>query len=122
MTTNPDAKTALTLWGQWVRQGGDSTGTEYKSPSLILLRSMVGSVVGTPPVSDEVAMTVDGILARLKQRDPESYHVARRYYAAGMGTAAIARTMKLTRYRVDACRQSAENYVAGVLDSFLLSC
>jgi hypothetical protein len=119
---NADAKTALTLWGQWVRQGGDSTGTEYRSPSLVLLRSMVGSVVGTPPVSDEVPMTVDSILARLNKRDPEAYHVARRYYAAGMGTAAIARSMKITRYRVDACRQSAENYVAGVLDSFLLSC
>jgi hypothetical protein len=117
---NADAKTALCAWGDWVRRGGDATGTEYKSPSLMLLRQMMGGVVGAPPMSDEIPMTVDGILARLRLRDPETYVVIRRYYADGMGCAAVARTMKIARYRVDALRQSGENYVAGVLDSHIL--
>lgn len=115
-----DAKTALVIWGDWVRRGGDKTGTEYRSPSLILLRAMMGGVVGMPPMSDEVPMTVDGILARLKVRDREMYEVIRRDYADRMSIAAIARTMGLARYRVEGLRQSGELYVAAHLDAATL--
>lgn len=115
-----DTREKLVIWGQWTRMGGNSTGTEYKSPSLILMRAMVGSVVGLPTVPDEVPCKIDRIVARLKQRDSEMYHVIRHYHVDCRTKHAIAKVMHSDRNRVTRVLEAAEHWIDGVLESHSL--
>ena len=115
-----DTREKLALWGQWTRMGGDATGTEYKSPSLILLRTMVGGVVGLPDIPDEVPSKIDRIVARLKQRDAEMYLVLRHYHVDTRTKHAIAKIMRSDRMRVARVLDAAEHWVDGVLDANMM--
>lgn len=115
-----DTRQMLEMWGQWTRAGGNATGTEYKSPSLILMRAMVGSVVGMPTIPDEVPSKIDRIMAQLRLRDAEMYLVLRHYHVDARTKFAIAKEMRTDRRRVERLLEAGEHWVDGVLESHVL--
>lgn len=115
-----DTRQMLEQWGQWTRRGGDATGTEYRSPSLVLLRSMMGSVVGLPDIPDEVPAKIDRIVARLKQRDTEMYRVLRYYHVDTRTKFAIAKIMRSDRRKVERLLEAGEHWVDGAIEAGVL--
>lgn len=115
-----DTRQMLETWGQWTRMGGDATGTEYKSPSLILLRTMIGGIIGMPTIPDEIPAKIDRIVARLRQRDAEMYLVLRHYYVDTRTKHAIAKVMRSDRNRITRVLEAAEHWVDGVLEAHVM--
>lgn len=112
-----EAKEQLTMWGDWTRNGGNATGLGYKSPSLTLLRRMVGGVVGMPEIGDEIPCKIDGYLGRLRSMDREMYESLRLYYVDRKTYHGVAKAMRIDRRKAAYLVGAGEHWIAGRLDS-----
>lgn len=78
-----DAEELLTQWGKWVWQ---ETGVpRCGSPMLAIMRDNVAMErCLSASISDDDAMLIDGIIARMGRRDEEMANCVRVYYATEM--------------------------------------
>ena len=75
VSTDAQTHQLLIEWGRWVRAGRP----DLDANSMFKL----GSTVPTPMICDDVALIVDGIVARLKLRREDMGRVIMLYYARG---------------------------------------
>ena len=112
-----EAREQLTIWGEWTRQGGNDTGTGYRSPSLAIIRRMVGGVVGMPTMPDGIATKIDGYLGRLRLVDPEAFEAVRVYYVETGNTYGVSKAMRIDRRKAATLLASGEHWIAGRIDA-----
>ena len=109
------AEDLLTQWGRWVWQ---STGVPgYVSPCYALMRDNVAQhYAPAAAITDEDAMLVDSILARMGRRDPEMAKAVMLYYATGRTMHGVGKVMNLHRLKVRELLYAGTCYVQAVLD------
>ena len=86
----------LEQWAHWMRSSGDKLTYPHKQSWAIVQRSGC-----SPDITDDEAMMIDGILARLIHRDPQMGRVTWEYYASGCNVSALVRHYRIPRARVD---------------------
>lgn len=84
-----DTEWLLEQWGYWRMTGMGVP--RYVSPSFALMRDNVGSTLPVGCISDELAMTIDGIMARLCKRDPQMGGCVWLYFGAKMAAIRVGR-------------------------------
>jgi hypothetical protein len=102
----------LEQWGRWIRAG---------RPEVLDCNSMfkLGSTVPNPIITDEEALIVDAIVARLLRRRPEMGRAVMLYYGRGWGLDKKVgehlrpkRSESAARY----IRHAAVNWIDGVIE------
>lgn len=112
---NHDAEELLTQWGRWVWQG--SGVPRYVSPAFALLRDNVAQYAPmTAAITDEDALLVDSIVARMGRRDQEMATCMLIYYATGRTMHGVGQVMNLHRLKVRELLMAGKCYVEAVLD------
>lgn len=105
----------LTEWGIWQRSGQGIP--RYLSPALAVI---VQNVQQNGPllcsISEEMAMTVDGVVARLMKRDREAGDAVFGYYVLGVSYAALGKIMGIPKTRAEMLHKSGVAWVDGALD------
>lgn len=110
-----DAEELLTQWGRWVWQGAGIP--RYVSPSFALMRDNVAQHSSpAAAITDEDAMMVDSIVARMGRRDPEMATCVLIYYATGRTMHGVGQVMNLHRLKVRELLIAGKCYVEAVLD------
>lgn len=110
-----DAEEKLTQWGRWVWQSAGIPG--YVSPSYALMRDNVAQHHSpAAAITDEDAMLVDSIIARMGRRDPEMATAVMLYYATGRTMHGVGKVMNLHRLKVRELLYAGTCYVQAVLD------
>lgn len=106
----------LTQWGIWLRYGDGIP--RYVSPQYALMRDNVEQVSYSPRavISEDLCMTMDGIVARLMLRNQEMGDALAIYYSWGISYAALGRTMGISKTRAESLVKSGEVWVDAVLD------
>lgn len=100
----------LTEWARWHRA---DKGIGY--PSRATWERLRGSSIPEPHITDDLAVRVDGAVARLRVRCPDQAEVLTQYYLARRSLSRIARTLKQDRRAAAATLKSAENAVDWIL-------
>lgn len=114
----------LEQWGIWVHQ---HTGVpRHVSPMLAIMRRHAPSVHGSDAaITDDDAMEVSAILARLRSRGEllspryrgvDMYDLIYDRYALCLSLEAVASEMKINRQQARDMQTSAEGYVQAALD------
>jgi len=110
-----DAEELLTQWGRWVWQGAGIP--RYVSPSFALMRDNVAQhSVPSAAITDEEAMLIDSIVARMGRRDQEMATCVLIYYATGRTMHGVGQVMNLHRLKVRELLIAGKCYVEAVLD------
>ena len=86
-----DTEWMLEQWGWW-RMSGMGV-PRYVSPYFALLRDNMGSTVPEGCISDDLALTIDGIMARLCKRDPVMGDCVWMYFGAKMPAVRVGRQL-----------------------------
>ncbi|HEP8750905.1 TPA: hypothetical protein VDU49_003263 [Pseudomonas aeruginosa] len=110
-----DAEELLTQWGKWVWQ---ETGVpRCGSPMLAIVRDNVAMErCLSASISDDDAMLIDGIIARMGRRDEEMANCVRVYYATEMTMQQVGKVLNLNRLKVRELLIAGRCYVEAVLD------
>lgn len=113
-----DAGELLTQWGRWVHQG---TGVpRYVSPMLALMRDHVASSHSLPAaITDDDAMLISGIMARMKGSKPTTCACMHLYYMYNLTMDQVGKIIILPRRRVRELVMAGQDYVQGALDNRL---
>lgn len=110
-----DAEEMLTQWGRWVWQGVGIP--RYVSPAFALLRDNVAQYSPmAAAITDEDALLIDSIVARMGRRDPEMAQCVAIYYATGRTMHGVGQVMGLHRLKVRELLLAGRCYVEAVLD------
>jgi hypothetical protein len=103
-----DVHLLLEQWGRWVRTERVTLGGN----SMFKL----GSTVPTPMITDDEALRVDGIIARLKHRRPDMGKCLKLYYADGLGCdRKVGKAMRVSTQSARGTRRAAVAWVDGIL-------
>ncbi|QJP10466.1 antiterminator Q family protein [Pseudomonas multiresinivorans] len=110
-----DAEELLTQWGRWVWQ---SAGVpRCVSPSYALMRDNVEQLsCSSAAITDDDAMLIDSIIARMGRRDPQMAQCVMLYYATSRTMHGVGLVMKLQRLKVRELLMAGKCYVEAVLD------
>ncbi|UCP00088.1 antitermination protein Q [Metapseudomonas lalkuanensis] len=84
-----DTEWMLEQWGWWRMNGAGVP--RYVSPACAMMRDNVGSTVPIGCITDELAMTIDGIVARLCKRDPQMGDCVWLYFGAKWAAVKVGR-------------------------------
>lgn len=110
-----DAEELLTQWGRWVWQGAGVP--RYVSPSYALMRDNVEQISSaSAAITDDDAMLIDSIIARMGRRDPEMAQCVSIYYATGRTMHGVGKVLGLQRLKVRELLIAGKCYVEAVLD------
>jgi hypothetical protein len=111
-----DTHYLLTQWGIWLRYGDGIP--RYVSPHFALIRDNIEQHSSAPVacISEDLCMMIDGIVARLRQRNAEMGHALVVYYGRDVSYAGLAKGMGISKTRAESLVKSAEQWVDGVLD------
>lgn len=110
-----DAEELLTQWGRWVWQGAGIP--RYVSPSFALMRDNVAQHSRpAAAITDDDAMMIDSIIARMGRRDPQMAECVMIYYATGRTMHGVGLVMNLQRLKVRELLMAGKCYVEAVLD------
>lgn len=110
-----DTTYLLTEWGIWQRYGHGVP--RYLSPALaVIIQNVQQSAPLLPSISEELAMAVDGVVARLMQRDREAGEAVFVYFVHGVSFAALGRIMGISKTRGEMLVKSGMAWVDGALD------
>lgn len=112
-----DTDFLLQEWGAWLRV---QTGMpRYVSPSFALLRDNVEQCSGvTPAISDDLAMLVDRLVARMGKRDPEMAQALWNYHRHAMNFRLLGRLMGVSHTKASQLVQAGRNWVDGALSLY----
>lgn len=111
-----DAEDLLENWGRWVWQ---QTGVpRYVSPSLALMRDNV-EIEGAPApvITDDEAMLVDSIVARMWRRDEQMADCVRIYYCTGRTMHGVGVMLGISRLKARELLIAGRVYVEACLDT-----
>lgn len=110
-----DAEDLLQNWGRWVwHQAGIPS---YTSPSLALMRDSVAmESLPAPVITDEEAMQIDGIVARMWRRDEQMADCVRIYYCTGRTMHGVGVVLGIHRKKVAELLLAGRTYVDACLD------
>lgn len=112
-----DAEELLTQWGVWVWQGAGVP--RYVSPAFAMLRDNVAQHnVPSANISDDDAMLIDSIIARMGRRDEEMANCVRLYYATGRTMHGVGKVLGLQRLKVRELLVAGRCYVEACLDTY----
>ncbi|SDS20692.1 hypothetical protein SAMN05216421_1098 [Halopseudomonas xinjiangensis] len=113
--TKCDAENLLQNWGRWVwYQAGVPT---YTSPLYALMRDNVAQTSApTPAITDDEAMLVDSIVARMWRRDAQMGDCVRVYYCTGRSMHSVGILLGLPRLKVRELLVAGRAYVEACLD------
>lgn len=92
-----DTEYMLEQWGWW-RMDGQGVPS-YVSPSLAIMRDMVPSASKSYVITDELALTVDGALARLCRRDAQMGDMVWLYYGSKWPAVKVGRHYKVSEMK-----------------------
>lgn len=109
-----EVRKKLVLWGKWLHSGGGSIG--YKSSALMLLRANMGGGVPLPPISDDEAMKIDRVLAKIKFHDRDLFRCVRMAYSDGMGNQKIGDALGMARQTVQRRIERAESMLVALFE------
>lgn len=113
--TRRSAEDLLENWGRWVWRGAGVPS--YVSPSLALMRDNVAmDSAPAPVITDEEAMLVDSIVARMWRRDPQMADCVRVYYCTGRTMHGVGQVVGLHRKKVAELLLAGRTYVDACLD------
>lgn len=114
-----DTTYLLTQWGIWLRYGDGLP--RYVSPQYALMRDNVEQTSSAPVavISEDLCMTMDGIVARLMLRNREMGEALAIYYSWGVSYAALGKIMGIAKTRAESLVKSGEVWVDAVLDDRL---
>lgn len=105
VTTDREADDLLTHWGRWAVQGAGVPGC---------------SAPGEPPVTiitDDEALLIDRLVARLGHRYPECGRVIRRYYTSDLTIAQLAKKIEMSKESTRQMWKAGVAWVDGALES-----
>lgn len=110
-----DAEDLLSNWGQWVWQQAGVPG--YVSPLHALMRDNVAQTrTPTALITDDEALLVDSIVARMWRRDPQMADCVRVYYCTGRTMHSVGRVLGLQRLKVRELLIAGRAYVDASVD------
>lgn len=110
-----DAEDLLQNWGRWVRCQTGVPG--YTSPSLALMRDNV-EMEGPPAamITDDEALLIDSIVARMWRRDRQMADCVRFYYCTDRTMHGVGVVLGIHRKKVAELLLAGRTYVDGCLD------
>ncbi|QJD58184.1 hypothetical protein HG264_04255 [Pseudomonas sp. gcc21] len=110
-----DAENLLENWGRWVWQQSGVPG--YTSPLHALMRDNVATE-STPAaaITDDEALMIDAIVARMWRRDPQMADCLRIYYCTGRTMHAVGRMLGLSRLKARELLIAGRAYVEANID------
>ncbi|WP_062359559.1 antiterminator Q family protein [Vreelandella aquamarina] len=117
MSINKQTINLLSNWGKWIRQG---KGVPRCTTQMeCILRDVEPCAEKDPMrITDDDALMIDSIIARLLKRDPEMGGVLSEYYSShDQSMRAISRMFDMPRTRVERLLASGEAWVDGVLEA-----
>lgn len=103
----------LREWAMWVKRDG---GIGYPSLSL--------GVVKPPPaieITDDMALVIDGAIARFKKRDLEGFLALTTYFLEGENYSHVGRQMGISNRRVEMLVRAGVCWVDGILEGVALT-
>jgi hypothetical protein len=110
-----DAEELLTNWGRWVwHQAGVP---RYTSPMFALMRDNVAQEsVPAPVITDDEAMMIDAIVARMWRRDEQMADCLRIYYCTSRTMHGVGVVLGIHRKKVAELLLAGRAYVEGSID------
>jgi len=110
---------ADTLWllEQWARWSRINPGPALKLPSVTPYRRLLGSTLPSPVISDDAAMQIDSVVARLVQRDSETGKAIILYYCSSGNISDVARRLGQPRRKIDILIKAGTSWLDGALNS-----
>lgn len=113
--TRRSAEDLLENWGRWVWRGAGVPS--YVSPSLALMRDNVAmDGAPAPVITDEEALLVDSIVARMWRRDPQMADCVRVYYCTGRTMHGVGLVVGVSRLKARELIIAGRAYVDACLD------
>ncbi|MDU7381960.1 MAG: antiterminator Q family protein [Enterobacteriaceae bacterium] len=108
-----DIQKVLELWGAWA--ASDSCGVDY-SPIAAGFKGLLPQASKTRPMcSDGDGLTIEGCMARLKQKRPYDYHVLVGHYVYRVSKRKIAKNRKKSEKQIRIEMMLAEGFIEGCL-------
>lgn len=111
-----DAEELLTQWGRWSRQ---QVGVpRCTSPSYVLMRDNVEQMDCFPSanITDDDAMMVDHIVARMARRYPKAAECVKVFYRSDMTLADVGKIVGEPRLKVREYLIAAKGYVEAFIE------
>lgn len=110
-----DAEDLLENWGRWVWQ--QAGVPRYVGPSLALMRDNV-EMEGAPAaaITDDEALMIDSIVARMWRRDQQMADCVRIYYCTGRTMHGVGAVLGISRLKARELLISGRAYVEACLD------
>lgn len=99
----------LEEWGIWVRCGGVSLGANSVT--------VPGSTGRTADITDDRAMVIDRVVARLKQRDPRCARAVKIYYTQNLNHALLGEKLRTSKSGANYLLKSGVAWIDGVLSA-----
>ncbi|BBP51229.1 hypothetical protein PHLH3_08550 [Pseudomonas sp. St386] len=111
-----DAEELLTQWGRWSRQQVGMP--RCTSPSYVLMRDNVEQIGGLPAadITDDEAVLVDRIIARMSQRYPKTAECVVIFYRSDRTLAEVGRIVGEPRLKVREYLIAAKGYVEAYME------
>jgi hypothetical protein len=112
-----DTEYMLEQWGWWRLDGVGLPG--YTSPAFAIMRDHLPSASKSFSITDELAMAVDGAVARLCRRDQQMGDILWLYYGAKWPMVRVGRYFGLSEGKTRELARAASAWVDCVLTSSL---
>lgn len=110
-----DTEYMLEQWGWWRMDGMGIPG--YTSPAFSLMRGLLPSASKSFSITDELAMAVDGAVARLCKRDQQMGDILWLYYGAKWPMVRVGKYFGLSEGKARELVRAASAWVDCVLTS-----
>lgn len=115
-----DTRYLLEQWGWWRMH---SSGIpRYVSPAYALMRDNMGSTVPTGCITDDLALAVDRVIARLCIRDQQMGDCIWMTYGAKQSTRRIAAVLGIGETKASQLIRAGEAWIDGALDPEPVDC
>ena len=112
-----DTEYLLEQWGWWRMDGAGVPS--YTSPAYALMRNHLPSAAKSFSITDELAMAVDGAVARLCRRDQQMGDILWLYYGAKWPMVRVGKYFGLSEGKTRELARAASAWVDCVLTSSL---
>ena len=108
-----DIQKVLELWGAWA--ASDSCGVDY-SPIAAGFKGLMPQTSKTRPMcSDDDGLTLEGCMARLKQKRPYDYNLLVTHYVYMVSKRQMAKSRKKSEKQIRIEIMLAEGFIEGCL-------
>lgn len=104
----------LEQWGRWTRTGN---APRYSSPHALIMRNNVGTVLPTPLISDDEAVVIDYLVARLNHRDSTLGQAIIGYFRDSLSYRELALRLCCGKDRAEQYTKAGIAWIDGSIDS-----